>query len=47
VTIIAVGTCTIAADQAGNTNYLAAPQVQQSFTITAGAAASITISGGG
>jgi hypothetical protein len=30
----ALGTCVIDAIQAGNANYLAAPQVQQSFTIT-------------
>ncbi len=33
VTILAAGTCTIAADQAGATNYNAAPQVPQSFTV--------------
>ncbi|MBI2778096.1 MAG: S8 family serine peptidase, partial [Chloroflexi bacterium] len=33
VTIVAAGTCTIAADQAGNGNYNAAPQVTRSFTI--------------
>ncbi|MEP7155823.1 MAG: choice-of-anchor Q domain-containing protein [Betaproteobacteria bacterium] len=33
VTAIAAGNCVIAADQAGNTNYNAAPQVTQSFTI--------------
>ena len=36
VTIVAAGTCTIAADQAGNTNYNAAPQVTQSFSIARG-----------
>ncbi len=46
VTLVAIGTCTIAADQAGNANYLAAPQVLQSFTVTAGPAASITASAG-
>ncbi|MBL8524417.1 MAG: Ig-like domain repeat protein [Betaproteobacteria bacterium] len=37
VTIVATGsnTCTIAANQAGNGNYNAAPQVTQSFSITA------------
>ncbi len=34
VTGIALGTCTIAANQAGNTAYNAAPQVTQSFTIS-------------
>ncbi|MBX9793299.1 MAG: IPTL-CTERM sorting domain-containing protein, partial [Burkholderiaceae bacterium] len=35
VTLLAVGTCTIAADQAGNASYAAAPQVAQSFSVTA------------
>jgi len=34
VTLVATGTCTIKADQAGNTIYNAAPSVSQSFTIT-------------
>jgi hypothetical protein len=33
VTMLAAGTCTIAADQAGDTNYNAAPTVEQSITI--------------
>ncbi len=33
VTILAAGTCTINADQAGTSSYPAAPQVQQSFTV--------------
>lgn len=33
VTIVAAGTCTINADQAGNATYNAAPQVQQSFKV--------------
>lgn len=33
VTLIAAGTCTIEADQFGNTNYLAAPSVTQSFNV--------------
>ena len=33
VTMLSVGTCTVAANQAGNTNYSAAPQVTQSITI--------------
>jgi hypothetical protein len=37
VTIAALGTCTIAANQAGNTNYNAAAQVTQSFTVAKGA----------
>ncbi|CAK0753687.1 exported hypothetical protein [Gammaproteobacteria bacterium] len=36
VTAIAVGTCTVAANQAGNTNYKAAPQVTQDITIGKG-----------
>lgn len=35
VTGVAAGTCTITANQAGNANYSAAPQVQQSFGISA------------
>ena len=34
VTLVGAGTCTINANQAGNAAYLAAPQVQQSFTIS-------------
>ena len=33
VTLIAAGTCTVAADQSGNTGYAAASRVSQSFTI--------------
>jgi len=33
VSFLASGTCVINANQAGNANYLAAPQVQQSFTV--------------
>ncbi len=33
VSIIAAGTCTLTASQAGDPNYLAAPQVMQSFTV--------------
>ncbi len=40
---LAVGTCTIAANQAGNANYAAAPQVLLSFPI-GGAAANVRIS---
>jgi len=36
VTLVGAGTCTIDADQAGDANYLAAPQVHQSFTIAQG-----------
>ena len=35
VTLIAAGECAIKADQAGNTNYSAAPQVTRTFNITA------------
>ncbi|WP_140849167.1 putative Ig domain-containing protein [Sphingomonas glacialis] len=34
VTLLATGTCTINADQPGNTDIAAAPQVQRSFTVT-------------
>jgi hypothetical protein len=34
VSFIAVGTCTIDADQAGNANYMAALQAQQSFVVS-------------
>jgi hypothetical protein len=43
LTFITVGTCTINANQAGNSAYSVAPQVSQSFTVT-NATASITIS---
>ena len=36
VTGVTVGTCIIAANQAGNTNYSAAPQVSQSFPVSKG-----------
>lgn len=36
VSFTSVGTCVIDANQTGNTNYLAAPQVQQSFTVGQG-----------
>ena len=36
ITFVAVGTCTVNANQAGNANYNAAPQVQQSFTVAKG-----------
>ena len=36
VSFTGVGTCTIDANQAGNTNYNAAPQAQQSFTVGKG-----------
>src|SRR6185369_3245765 len=34
VTIVGTGTCTIDANQAGNANFNAAPQVSQSFTVS-------------
>ena len=37
VTVVAVGTCTVAADQAGAWRYFSAPQVTQSFTVSDGA----------
>ena len=43
VSLLAVGTCTVRADQPGNGTYAAAPSVERSFSITAtGAAQSIT-----
>jgi|GEM_PF-1610345 len=36
VTLVTLGTCTIAANQAGNTNYNAATQVTRSFTVSKG-----------
>jgi alpha-tubulin suppressor-like RCC1 family protein/uncharacterized protein YegL len=36
VTVLALGTCTLAANQAGDANYNAAPQVTQSFTVSKG-----------
>jgi YVTN family beta-propeller protein len=41
VTGKAVGSCTIAADQAGNANYNAAPQVTQTFSVTTGVALTV------
>lgn len=38
VTVLAVGTCTLAANQPGNAAYLPAPQVTLSFAVTAAAA---------
>jgi hypothetical protein len=42
VSFIGAGTCTINANQAGNTNYNAAPQVQQSFSVKADQTISFT-----
>ena len=36
VSLVGAGTCTINANQAGNGSYQAAPQVQQSFTVSRG-----------
>ena len=49
VTFVAVGTCVIDANQAGNANYKAAPQVQQSFTVGASGSTSpsVPVSGSG
>jgi len=49
LTIVAVGTCTVSADQAGNAAFSAAPQVQQSFIINAtvpGAPTGVTATAG-
>ncbi len=42
VTAIAAGTCTIAANQAGNSSYGAAPQVTQSFSINKDQSSNVT-----
>ena len=34
VSFVATGTCTIDANQTGNTDYLVAPQAQQSFVVS-------------
>jgi hypothetical protein len=46
IMMMSAGLCTIAANQAGNATYSAAPQVTQSFTISAAAASPQTISFG-
>jgi serine protease len=43
LTLVAAGTCTLTATQAGNAVYAAAPAVSQSFTV----AAVVTVNGGG
>ncbi len=45
VTLVATGTCTIRAAQSGNNSYLAASNVDQSFTITAGSTTPQAITG--
>ncbi len=45
VSFDAAGTCVIDADQAGDNNYHAAPQVQQSFVVYAGATVNVSIGG--
>jgi hypothetical protein len=45
---VSTGTCTIAADQAGNSGYNAAPQATLSFTVTQGTATlNVTLAGSG
>ena len=39
ITLLATGTCTVAADQAGGGGYFAAPQVSRSFTVASAAQA--------
>ena len=41
VTLVAVFTCTIRASQAGNANYAAAPNVDQSFAVGTGAQSAV------
>jgi uncharacterized protein (TIGR03437 family) len=43
VTMVAVGTCSIAASQAGNANYAAAAPVTQSFTVNAANSANLAV----
>ncbi len=45
ITMIALGACTIAADQAGDANYLAAPQKLGTFQVVDGTAPETTITG--
>ena len=45
VTMVAAGTCTIAANQAGNASYNAAPQVTQNVTISKANQATLTVTG--
>ena len=40
VSILGVGTCTVAADQAGNATYASAPEVLQAFTVVANSTSS-------
>lgn len=47
VTLLTVGACTIRASQLGDTTYAAAPDVEQSFNITASGAGGGSSSGGG
>ncbi|MEE9878447.1 MAG: fibronectin type III domain-containing protein [Stenotrophomonas maltophilia] len=49
VTFVTVGSCTIHADQAGNSSYLAAAQVSRTFTVNAvvpGAPTSVVVTSG-
>ncbi len=43
ITLVAVGTCTVKADQAGNVSFNAAPSVSQSFAVTTPSAGSLTV----
>lgn len=45
VTVLSIGTCTIAADQPGNGNYAAAARVVQSFTVAATVPGTPTLTG--
>ncbi len=42
VTFVAIGTCVIDANQAGNASYEAAPQIQQSFAVSSSSANCVT-----
>jgi YD repeat-containing protein len=41
VTLVAAGTCTIRASQAGNATYAPAPNVDQSFTVSSASGSSV------
>ncbi|MGH9003866.1 MAG: hypothetical protein ACRDYV_12125 [Acidimicrobiia bacterium] len=47
VSFVGAGTCVVNANQAGNTNWNAAPQVQQSFTVNTATFAITSVAGSG
>ena len=44
ITMVSAGTCMVSLDQAGNANYLAAPSVVLTFTITSGSQSTLVLS---